>query len=225
MDRELGGLAARCLHTLVGAHGSGKTSAGLAFVEAGREAAHRSLVISHLPPEAIRGRAADLGWDWRADIAAGRVQILQYRLDVNQFLPGHAIDEFGDFLEKQSVQRVVFDPVTPWLVHTEIQELRDHVRRFARRLEATGATALCTVPQPSSPHAHLLVEALRRCSHTHLVLADDGAEIHIVPDDPDDDSESEKNIHRPGFLSPHKIKSEKSVLRNWRTKRSRKVAG
>ena len=149
IDHRLGGLVPGRVHLLGGTTGSGKSTAGLHFIDDGVRRGEPIALITADVPADLRGHAEWLGFDLRPAWRDGRLVVIRFRGDVARRLgraaaPEAAADELRRLLDAHRPRRIVIDSLGPLLGdgHASLHGLRSIIDL----LEETGATTLATYP-------------------------------------------------------------------------------
>jgi circadian clock protein KaiC len=162
LDEVLMGGVHRHNNILVeGAPGAGKTTLGLAFIHAGAvQFDEPGVIVSfELDEEKLLRDARGFDWDLQAQIAAGRIKILQTTAAVllNEFRSDEGV--FASELRSLGAKRLLIDGLTPLRLYAELHDrpFREDMHTLVEGLTRLGVTTLVTAevsePAPST-HAH-----------------------------------------------------------------------
>lgn len=144
-----------------GAPGAGKTTLGLAFINAGAALYDEPGVIVsfELDPEKLLRDARGFDWDLQAQIDAGRIKIVQTTPAVllNEFRSDDGV--FASELRAMRARRLLIDGLTPLRLYAELhdQPFREDMHTLVEGLTRLGVTTLVTAEVSEPPVA----------SHTH----------------------------------------------------------
>ena len=100
-------------------------------------------------------------------VTSGQLTILEYNTFIpesnassNVMLPPQSFMELQETVESQSIRRVAFDSVLPWVAIQPTTRIAEHVYSFIHALERLGVTSLLTLPKPVSNAAYTLKNRL-----------------------------------------------------------------
>ena len=166
-DDTFGGVF-RGKHVLCcGRRASGKSILACHFVNQALTDGEKALLLSNrAAPDAV-GLAESMGLPFARAVAEGQLIILDYatflpacNASANVMLPPQSFMELQETIESQSVRRVAFDTVLPWVAIHPISRIAEHVYSFVHAVERLGVTALLTIPKPVSNPAFTLKSRL-----------------------------------------------------------------
>jgi KaiC/GvpD/RAD55 family RecA-like ATPase len=177
-DEAYGGIYRNRVTLLNGPHRSGKTIASFSFLMEGIRLDERVLVLSLDRLEDLGLEIDQFGYPISEAVQAEQLIMLDYHnrrpfgSDGTSFqLPPNSFREFQRVVETYAVQRVVIDPVLPWVaLPLGRKRLREHIVSFVRALQRMEVTALLTLPKPASSAAHHLRHILESHASASLTL-------------------------------------------------------
>src|SRR5688500_2368720 len=120
LDVHLGGVFPGRLHLLTGATGTGKTTAGLQFLNEGLQHGEPICLLTAHRLDDLVAHAHSVGLELEPAVRRNQLLLLRYRSDFSNQLDwsGNAnsvIDEFRGLLSEVQPKRVVIDPIAPFL--------------------------------------------------------------------------------------------------------------
>ncbi len=145
LDGRFGGVYRSGSALCIGTRQSGKTLVGLHFVAAGLRAGERSLLITDADRTELDALAALLTLDLARAIEADEVLLL----GCNEVEAGPSRAHFEPIqrlLETHRLQRLVLDPVVPWIADASAPDPVADVTAFVDNLGAARTTSLLTLP-------------------------------------------------------------------------------
>jgi KaiC/GvpD/RAD55 family RecA-like ATPase len=168
-DLQYGGVFENRPTLVCGAKGTGKTTFGLNFLNAGLKNDERCLLLSTTNSKDLVILGESLGMPVNASVDANKLFLLEY----NTFVPGRDADEdimlppdgflqLQNLIEDQVIERVVIDSVLPWVAIKEYNRLAEHIFSFVRAFERVNVSCLFTIPKPVSTPAIKLKRLLQQ---------------------------------------------------------------
>jgi circadian clock protein KaiC len=166
-DRHFGGVYENRCWLLGGPGGTGKSLIALQFLHEGIQKGEKGLLLTIQRAGETVVWAASHGRGMDRAIESGQCLILEYA----DYIPGRDPEPVASlppegFLELQeivranAIQRIVLDTVVPWSMTTQPRTQAERVFSLVRALDRLGATTLLTLPEPVSPAALRLRDAL-----------------------------------------------------------------
>lgn len=136
-----------------GAAGLGKTTFALSFISEGIAAGETTALITGENPAVVLEHASRYGLDFETASRNNQLILLEYPEEISgassRLLDDlRIVDEFRAALAGSSVQRVVFDPITPLLAGPTPSFVADRFRVIANSIHEMGATALYIADLP-----------------------------------------------------------------------------
>jgi len=118
LDRLTGGLAASGSYLIAGSRNSGKSALAYSYLAAGLAAGESGALITTLEPESALGEAKALGLDLTPYVERGALLIFEYPEGIEEAVADlndirRIVDEFGELVGSQRVDRLVFDTIEP----------------------------------------------------------------------------------------------------------------
>ncbi len=153
-----GGLVPKRSYLICGEPGTGKTIMCLQYLLDGIKKGEKGMFVSiDEKPDHLIEDAASLGWDLKAKIDEGSLQILDvssYFTDTKLGKEGkleaqRVTEELSKHIEKMNIKRLVIDPVAPLVSKADvISDIQEYIRKLIFLIEDTGCTTLCTSHVP-----------------------------------------------------------------------------
>lgn len=150
-----------------GRRGSGKSILACHFLNQALQDGDKALMLSKYRPQDTVIIAESLGMPFADAVTSGQLTILEYNTFIpesnasaNVMLPPQSFMEFQETVESQSIRRVAFDSVLPWVAIQPVTRIAEHVYSFIHALERLGVTSLLTLPKPVSNPAYSLKNRL-----------------------------------------------------------------
>jgi len=150
-----------------GRHGSGKSIFAFHFLHQALQDGDKALLLSSYRAEDTIIVAESLGLSFADAVTRGQLTILEYATFIpecaasaNVMLPPQSFMELQETIESQSIRRVAFDTVLPWVAIHPISRIAEHVYSFIHAIERLGVTSLLTLPKPVSNPAFTLKSRL-----------------------------------------------------------------
>jgi KaiC/GvpD/RAD55 family RecA-like ATPase len=152
-DEATNGLHPSEAYLVYGAAGLGKSTFALSFISEGLVAGEAVALVTARSPASVMEQARHSGLDFEAAFRDNRLFLFEYPEDIagnsSRLLDDlRIVEEFRAALAGTSVQRVVFDPITPLLTGPTPSFVADRFRVIANSIRAMGATALYLVDLP-----------------------------------------------------------------------------
>lgn len=177
LDQPFGGIFAGRCTLICGRSGTGKTIAGLQFVQQGVLQEERALVLSTMPADDWTILAEAMGFRLADAVDQGHLILLEYSsfvpgqsLDWNT-IPAEGFDQLREIIETNSITRVVLDTVLPWICVASADYMAKHIFSFVRSFDRLGVTTLMTMPKPVSAMAFRLKKALENVVPISVLLS------------------------------------------------------
>jgi len=166
-DDQFGGVYTGRCWLLCGPAGTGKSLISLQFLNEGIQREEKGLLLTIQRAGETVLWAASHGRGMDRAIESGQCLILEYA----DYIPGRDAEpvpslppegflELQEIVHTNTIRRVVLDTVVPWAMTTQPRTQAERVFSLVRALERLGATTLLTLPEPVSPAALRLREAL-----------------------------------------------------------------
>ncbi len=164
-----------------GSRRSGKSILACHFLNQALLEGDKALLLSRYQAQDTVIVAESLGMPFADAVNSGQLTILEYNTFItesgtsnNVMLPPQSFMELHGIVESQSIRRIAFDPVLPWVAIQPITRIAEHVYSFIHALERLDATSLLLLPKPASNAAHTLKNRLEdlcpvviHLAHTH----------------------------------------------------------
>ncbi len=180
IDGQLGGLIEGKAYLVYGEPGTGKTLSGLQFLNQGLIQGETCGLISQENPEDVLTTVRHIGFDWDVHLGSGRLMILRYQSNFAlRFSKSFNLDEIFDELQhlcdNTKINRLVFDPITPFvdcvnrINHTKV------FTEFFAHLERLGPTTVLTLDELSGIDSSSFLRTLISLSFgvIHLRISSD----------------------------------------------------
>lgn len=147
LDERLGGVAPGRIHILIGALGTGKTSASLHFLDVALREGERAAMLTLDRGSDLKALAEYLGIDIDTPLREGRLQLLRFRPEfanryAHSLSPERAFEDLRKMIGANPPARIAIDPLDPFL--GEGGPVTAGAVALANFLEGLGATALLT---------------------------------------------------------------------------------
>ncbi len=146
---------------------SGKSILACHFLNQALLEGDKALMLSRYRAQDTVIIAESLGMPFANAVNSGQLTILEYTSFItdsgtsdNIMLPPQSFMELQGIVESQSIRRVAFDPVLPWVAIQPVTHIAEHVYSFIHAIERLGVTSLLTLPKPASNAAHTLKNRL-----------------------------------------------------------------
>jgi len=146
---------------------SGKSILACHFLNQALLEGDKALMLSRYRAQDTVIIAESLGMPFANAVNSGQLTILEYTSFItdsgtsdNIMLPPQSFMELQGIVESQSIRRVAFDPVLPWVAIQPVTRIAEHVYSFIHAIERLGVTSLLTLPKPASNAAHTLKNRL-----------------------------------------------------------------
>lgn len=177
-DERMGGVYRGRQVLCVGRRQSGKSLLAYRFAAQGIRGDERVLLLSDMSAKDVLIVAESFGLGFSEAVRREQLMVLEYAgllgtgggTAGNLMLPPDAFMELQDIIEAQSISRVVFDTVLPWVAIEPVSRLQEHVYSFMHALDRLGVTALMTLPKPVSASAFTLKKYLEDIAPVSLSL-------------------------------------------------------
>ena len=152
-DEIARGLRQSEAYLVYGAAGLGKSTFALGFISEGLAAGEAVALVTSRSPATVLEQARQSGLDFEAAFQNNLLFLFEYPEDIagnsSRLLDDlRIVEEFRAALAGSSVQRVVFDPITPLLAGPTQSFVADRFRVIANSIRAMGATALYLIDLP-----------------------------------------------------------------------------
>lgn len=179
LDVHLGGVFPGRTHLLTGATGTGKTTAGLQFLNDGLQKGEPIALLTADRSDDLVAHAQSIGLELEPAVRSNQLLLLRYRSDFSNQLDwsgpaSGVIDEFRRLLNDVQPTRVVVDPIAPFLSAGIASG--NALSALSSFLEAIGTTTLVThvgsIIEHHDARMDLLVQ--RAAAIIQLTRADDG---------------------------------------------------
>lgn len=166
-DTTFGGVFTDRSVLCCGRLGSGKSVVAMHFLGQALADDRKALLLTNAHPHDFVIVADALGFNFADATASGQLTILEYATFIpeenasqNIMLPPDAFDELQETVEREAIQRIVFDTVLPWVTIQPVSRIQQHVYSFCHAIDRLGATTLFTMPKPVSNAAFALRHAV-----------------------------------------------------------------
>jgi KaiC/GvpD/RAD55 family RecA-like ATPase len=166
-DESFGGVYRGRQVLCSGRRGSGKSILTCHFLNQALLDGDKALLLSKYRAQDTIIIAESLGMPFAAAATSGQLTILEYNAFIpesnasaNVMLPPQSFVELQDTVESQSIRRIAFDTVLPWVAIHPVARIAEHVYSFIHALERLGVTSLLTLPKPVSNSAYTLKNRL-----------------------------------------------------------------
>ena len=150
-----------------GRNGSGKSILSYHFLNQALQDGDKALLLSPYRAHDTIIIAESIGLPFAESVSSGQLTILEYaafipesNASANVMLPPQSFMELQETIEAQSIRRLVFDTVLPWVAIQPVSRIGEHVYSFIHALERLGVTSLLTLPKPVSNPAFTLKSRL-----------------------------------------------------------------
>ena len=179
LDVHLGGVFPGRMHLLTGATGTGKTTAGLQFLNDGLQNGEPIVLLTADRLDDLVAHAHSVGLELEPAVRSNQLLLLRYRSDFSNQLdcsgPAYGVsDEFRRLLSDVQPTRVVIDPIAPFLSAGVASGSALSV--LGSLLEEIGTTTLVTHAGSITEHHDVRMDLLvqRAAAIIQLSRADDG---------------------------------------------------
>ncbi len=163
IDKTLDGFYQGRAYLLTGPKNCGKTTMAFHFLNAGLQKGEVCLHVTEENKENTLIRAEHAGFDLLPFLNDESLTILEYHPPSGiPFNPAEGFRSMGELIHRFDCQRLVLDPVTPWLTGTGLEHIPALVDNLIRALEQLGVTTLMTLPMPASRAAHQVRQAIEQ---------------------------------------------------------------
>ncbi|MDD8047760.1 MAG: ATPase domain-containing protein [Verrucomicrobiota bacterium] len=163
IDKTLDGFYQGRAYLLTGPKNCGKTTMAFHFLNAGLQKGEVCLHVTEENKENTLIRAEHAGFDLLPFLNDESLTILEYNPPSGiPFNPAEGFRSMGELIHRFDCQRLVLDPVTPWLTGTGLEHIPALVDNLIRALEQLGVTTLMTLPMPASRAAHQVRQAIEQ---------------------------------------------------------------
>jgi len=166
-DESFGGVYRGRQVLCSGRHGSGKSIFACHFLNQALQDGDKVLLLSNYRAQDTIIVAESLGLPFAEAVTNGQLTILEYtafipesNASANVMLPPQSFMELQETIESQSIRRIAFDTVLPWVAIHPTSRIAEHVYSFIHALERLGVTSLLTLPKPVSNPAYTLKSRL-----------------------------------------------------------------
>ncbi len=150
-----------------GRKGCGKSVFSCHFLNQALQDGDKALLLSNYRAQDTIIVAESLGLPFAEAVTNGQLTILEYTTFIpersasaNVMLPPQSFMELQETVESQSIRRLAFDTVLPWVAIHPISRISEHVYSFIHAIERLGVTSLLTLPKPVSNPAFTLKSRL-----------------------------------------------------------------
>ncbi len=150
-----------------GRNGSGKSILAYHFLNQAIQDGDKALLLSPYRAHDTIIIAESVGLPFADAVGSGQLTILEYasfipesNASANVMLPPQSFMELQETIETQSIRRLVFDTVLPWVAIQPVSRIAEHIYSFIHALERLGVTSLLTLPKPVSNPAFTLKSRL-----------------------------------------------------------------
>lgn len=152
-DEITNGLRQSEAYLVYGAAGLGKSTFALSFISEGLVAGETAAIVTSRSPATVMEQARQSGLDFEAAFQNNQLFLFEYPENIagnsSRLLDDlRIVEEFRAALAGNSVQRVVFDPITPLLAGPTQSFVADRFRVIANSIRTMGATALYLIDLP-----------------------------------------------------------------------------
>lgn len=166
-DESFGGVYRGRQVLCSGRKGSGKSILTCQFLGQALQDGDKALLLSKYRAQDTIIIAESVGLPFAKAVTEGQLTILEYTSFIpesnassNVMLPPQSFMELQETVESQSIRRVAFDTVLPWVAIQPVARIAEHVYSFIHAIERLGVTALLTLPKPVSNPAFTLKSRL-----------------------------------------------------------------
>ncbi len=150
-----------------GRRGSGKSLFACHFLNQALRDGEKALLLTNHTRRDLIDVAESIGLPFGRAVTEGRLSILEYATFIpestasaNVMLPPQAFMELQETIEVQSIRRLAFDTVLPWVAIHPISRIAEHVYSFVHAIGRLGVTSLMTLPKPVSNPAFTLTSRM-----------------------------------------------------------------
>ncbi len=186
-DERFGGVCSGRQVLCWGRRGSGKSILACHFLNQALLEGDKTLLLSKYQPQDTVIIAESLGMRFADAVANGRLTIWEYNTFIpesnassNVMLPPQSFMELQETVESQSIRRVVFDSVLPWVAIQPTTRIAEHVYSFIHALERLGVTSLLTLSKPVSNAAYTLKNRLEDLCPVAIQLEHSDGEARLL---------------------------------------------
>ena len=162
-DESFGGVYRGRQVLCAGRRGCGKSILACHFLNQALQDGDKALLLTKYRAHDTVIIAESLGFSFENAVASGQLTIFEYASFIpeghaseNVMLPPQSFMELQETVESQSIRRVAFDNVLPWVAIQPVERLAEHVYSFIHATERLNITALFTLPKPVSNLAFTL---------------------------------------------------------------------
>ncbi|HRR34406.1 MAG TPA: RAD55 family ATPase [Kiritimatiellia bacterium] len=170
-----------------GCRGSGKSILACHFLNQALLEGDKALLLSKYRPQDTVIIAESIGMPFADAVTRGQLTILEYNTFIpesnassNVMLPPQSFMELQETVESQSIRRVAFDTVLPWVAIQPTTRIAEHVYSFIHALERLGVTSLLTLPKPVSNAAYTLKNRLEDLCPVAVQLSHADGESRVL---------------------------------------------
>ncbi len=156
-DETFGGIYRGRQMLCSGRHSSGKSILACHFLNQGIQDGDKVLLLSNYRAQDTIIVAESLGLPFAKAVTEGQLSILEYAsfipestASANVMLPPQSFMELQETVESQSIRRLAFDTILPWVAIHPVARIAEHVYSFIHAIERLGVTAMLTLPKPVS---------------------------------------------------------------------------
>lgn len=180
IDGPLGGLVPGKPYLVYGEPGTGKTLFGLQFLNEGLLQGETCTLIAQENPEDLLTMGRYIDFDWGDHLASGRLIILEYLPNFGprfskSFNLTEIFDELQHLFDSDKIDRLVFDPITPFVDSVNRINYSKVFAEFFALLEDLGSTTVLTLDEISGIHSSPFLRTL-------ISLAFGAIHLRISPD-------------------------------------------
>jgi KaiC/GvpD/RAD55 family RecA-like ATPase len=178
LDELLGGVCPGRMHLLTGGPGTGKSTACLQFLDAGLRTGKPVALITLDRAADLASHACNIGLDLEPPLRAGRLLLVRFRTAFTSLLesslPDQLIDDFGRLIADIHPERLVIDPLTPFLASRSASGAA--LNALTQLFEELGLTTIVTYPGDISAgyDARLDPVVQHAAAIVHLARGDSG---------------------------------------------------
>ena len=186
-DASFGGVYRGRQVLCAGRRGSGKSILACHFLNQAIQDGDKALLLTKYRAHDTIIIAESLGFPFEKAVTNGQLIILEYasfipegHASANVMLPPQSFMELQTTVESQSIRRVAFDNVLPWVAIHPVERLAEHVYSFIHAIERLGITALFTLPKPISNPAFTLQTRLEDLCPVVIKLDHENGEKRVL---------------------------------------------
>ncbi len=178
IDSVLGGFEEKKAYLLKGDTGTGKTTFAIQYLHKRAGLNSPGILITIEDPEDLILYANSIGLDLKDAVKKGRVIILRYPINLEEFTSPSLnfslediLSELASYNPRKSHVRLVIDPVGPLFIFGNITNPQSYCRRLLSRLSELGFTSLLINDSEPDPEFNRFHRALERTVHGIVELS------------------------------------------------------